>query len=226
MGCVWPSHYSSSTLAADSEFREWKLYLSPLLPHRIKWRLYHKTVTWWRQIAYRNEWMLTKDTDFWGYFKIYAKYKWSLLLNLTFGCPSLKNPILGDKCSAKGKTALVRKPAILGRRWTHNPKNRFLTANEGARAFNGEFQGSMGRGDVQSSSGDWSCSGLLSSILIVVSTIFDSGVSLFPFPWGQFVELCEMEQFMSWLQSSHCVINFSHLVGVSVFKGCGSDCYL
>ena len=149
-----------------------------------------------------------------------------LVIRLRFNCLLLKKSILRDKCWVKGKIPLLREPAILGRRWTHNPKNRFLTANEGARAFKGEFQGSMGRGDVQSSSGDWSCSGLLSSILIVVSTIFDSGVSLFPFPWGQFVELCEMEQFMSWLQSSHCVINFSHLVGVSVFKGCGSDCYL
>jgi len=67
-------------------------------------------------------------------------------LNLTFGCPSLKNPILRGKCSVKGKKALVRKLAILGRRWTHIPKNQFLTANEGARAFKGEFQGCMGEG--------------------------------------------------------------------------------
>ena len=32
------------------------------------------------------------------------------------------------------------------------------------------------------------------------------------------MELRKTEQFTSWLQSSHHVINISHLMGVSVFK--------
>ena len=44
------------------------------------------------------------------------------------------------------------------------------------------------------------------------------------------MELCKMEQLMSWLQSGHHVVNFFHLVGVSVstkqLKGYGSEYYL
>lgn len=39
-----------------------------------------------------------------------------------FDCSSFKNPILRDKCWAKGKTSLLRRPAVLGRRWTPVPK--------------------------------------------------------------------------------------------------------
>ena len=42
---------------------------------------------------------------------------------LRFTCSSLKNPIPRDKCQVKGKTALSRRMAILGRRQTHEPKN-------------------------------------------------------------------------------------------------------
>ena len=89
---------------------------------------------------------------------------------------------------------------------------------KGQELLKGSFRGVWGRGDVQSSSGNWSCSGLISSISTVWSTTFNSGVTLSPFPWGQFMELRKTEQFTSWLQSSHRVINISHLMGVSVFK--------
>ena len=54
---------------------------------------------------------------------------------LRFGCLSLKNPILRDKCWVKGKIALLRKPAILGRRWTHVPKNQVPPANQEQEVF-------------------------------------------------------------------------------------------
>ena len=57
--------------------------------------------------------------------------------------------------------------------------------------------------------------------------IFSSRVSLFPFLWGQFLNLWQL---MSWLQSSHHAANFFHLVGVSVsvrqLTRCGSEYYL
>ena len=40
--------------------------------------------------------------------------------------------------------------------------------------------------------------------------IFSSRVALFPFPWGQFLELWQLT---SWLQSGHYEVNFFHLVG-------------
>ena len=55
------------------------------------------------------------------------------------------NP-LRDKCWVKGKIALLRKPVMLGRRWTHIPKNKLPAADLGARVFRGEFQGVIGRG--------------------------------------------------------------------------------
>lgn len=76
-----------------------------------------------------------------------------------------------------------------------------------------------------------SCSGLVTINLIVLSTVnFSSTVGLFPLPWGQFSELCKVEQLMSWLQWGHHVVNFVHLAEVSVsaklLKGYGSGYYL
>ena len=76
--------------------------------------------------AYKGHWLLRVLLNLY-------KVKMIFVTELTFGYLSLKNPILRDKCSVKGKITLVRKLAILGRRWTHVPKNQFLTANEGAR---------------------------------------------------------------------------------------------
>ena len=45
-----------------------------------------------------------------------------------------------------------------------------------------------------------------SSWLFEVQLIFSSRISLFPFLWGQFLELW---QFVSWLQSGHHIVNFS-----------------
>jgi len=55
---------------------------------------------------------------------------------LRFGCLSLKNP-LRDKCWVKGKIALLRKLAILRRKWTHILKNQLFLADQDK----GEFQG-------------------------------------------------------------------------------------
>lgn len=46
-----------------------------------------------------------------------------------------KNPILRDKCWVKGKIASLRKPAILGGRWTHVPKNQLPTLQVLLRNF-------------------------------------------------------------------------------------------
>ena len=73
------------------------------------------------------------------------------------------------------------------------------------------------------SSWNWSCSGLMSIILIVLilKLIFNSTVIFFffLFPWGQFLELCKMEQFMQLLPSDHHAIGFfqfQHLWNSSV----------
>ena len=49
-----------------------------------------------------------------------------IVTKLSFGCSSLKNLIMKDKCRVKGKIALLKKPAILGRRWTHAPPPKQL----------------------------------------------------------------------------------------------------
>ena len=59
---------------------------------------------------------------------------------LRFGCSSLKNP-LRDKCWVKGKIALLRKLAILRRKWTHVLKNQLFLADQEAGDFKGELQG-------------------------------------------------------------------------------------
>ena len=67
--------------------------------------------------------------------------------------------------------------------------------------------------------------GLTSVILIVLSIACLA--RLFPFPWGQFSELWQL---MSWLRSGHNVVNFSHVVRVSVsirqLTGYGSEYYI
>lgn len=68
-----------------------------------------------------------------------------LLTNL-FGFSSLKNPILIDKCWAEEKTALLRKPAILGRRWTHVPNNQLLTPQVLLRDYKGKRERERGSG--------------------------------------------------------------------------------
>ena len=55
--------------------------------------------------------------------------------------------------------------------------------------------------------------GLISVILIVLGTVNLQFQGLFPFPWGQFLELWQL---MSWLQSGHNAVHFFYLVGVSV----------
>ena len=52
-----------------------------------------------------------------------------------------------------------------------------------------------------------------SSWLLYLQLIFSTRVSLFPFSWGQFWKLWLL---MSWLQSGPHVVNFFHLMGVSV----------
>ena len=63
-----------------------------------------------------------------------------MLLNSSFSCSLLKNPTLRDKCSVKLKTALLRKPAILGRQRTNVPKNQLPLADQGQEFLNGNFR--------------------------------------------------------------------------------------
>ena len=70
--------------------------------------------------------------------------------------------------------------------------------------------------------------GLTIIILSVLSTVdLQFQVWFVSIPWGQFSELW---QFMSWLQSGHHVVNFFHLVDVSVsakqLTGYDSEYYL
>ena len=101
---------------------------------------------------------------------------------LGFDCSSLKNPILRDKCWVEGKIALLRKPAILGRRWTHVPKNQLPIADLGTRVFKVGLTGVHRRGwgqglhaeqhrQLWQSSWKWSCHGLTSIILTVLRTV-------------------------------------------------------
>lgn len=46
----------------------------------------------------------------------------------------------------KRKDALLGKPAILGRRWTHVPKNQLPVASWWSRAPRGQFQGCIDAG--------------------------------------------------------------------------------
>ena len=102
----------------------------------------------------------------------------SICYGLRFSCSLLKNLILKDKCWVKGKIALLRKQTILGRRWTHVPKNQLPVVDQWARDFKGEFQACTGCGGLNAeqhshlwqSSWNWSFGGLISIILIVLST--------------------------------------------------------
>ena len=97
-----------------------------------------------------------------------------------------------------------------------------------ARAFYRWKEGPPGRSSTASSVSHleigpaviWSAS----PWLFQVQLGFSSRVSLFPLPWGQFSELWQL---MSWLQSGHHVVNFFHLVGVTVstrqLTGYGSE---
>lgn len=60
------------------------------------------------------------------------------------GCSSLKTPIQGDKYWVKEKIFLLRKLTILGRRWTHVPKNQLPTPQVLLR----DYIGKKGQGCV------------------------------------------------------------------------------
>ena len=64
--------------------------------------------------------------------------------DLKLESPLLKSSwfILRDKCWVKGKVALLRKSAILGRTWTHVPKNKLPSASQGGqKLLKGSFRG-------------------------------------------------------------------------------------
>ena len=100
---------------------------------------------------------------------------------LGFDYASLHNPILTDSAWVEEKISLLRKLTILGRRWTHVPKNQLPIDHQGTRVFKGEFQGCTGRGGIgvtcrttQSAPTfilNLSCGNLISIILIVL-TVF------------------------------------------------------
>ena len=157
---------------------------------------------------------------------------------LRFGCSLLKNPVLRDKWWVKGKIALLRKLAILGKRWTHVPKNQLPVVHQGTKGFKGAFQGYTGGGamcknhsQLQQSSWNWSCGGLTSIILMVLSTVnLQFQGPFIPISLKRFSELCQMEQLMSWLPSGHPAVSFYHLVVVLVSINnsgiCVRHCYL
>ena len=58
-----------------------------------------------------------------------------------------KNLILRDKTWAKGKAALLRKLAVLGRRWTQVPKNEISTLHA-CSDFIGKGATCRGRGSL------------------------------------------------------------------------------
>ena len=98
----------------------------------------------------------------------------------------------------KRKDALLRKPAILGTRRTHVPKNQLPITNQWAGAPRGQFQGCIDAGQrlhveqhsqLWQWSWTWSCDGLIGIILIVLSTVnSSSSSSCFQFQ-GQFVPI-------------------------------------
>ena len=134
--------------------------------------------------------------------KIIPEYKDFFFFNFMEVLPNsssaayhLRIQYLRDRCWRKGKIALLRKPAILGRRWTHVPKNQLPIANQWARAPRGQFQGCIdaaGRLHVEQHSQlwkwswTWSCDSLIGIILIVLSIVSSS--SSFQFQ-GQFVPI-------------------------------------
>ena len=83
----------------------------------------------------------------------------------------------------------------------------------------GEFQGCIsGRRGLHAETAEFALKLIMqwsdhSSWLSSIQLIFSSRGGLFPFLWGHFSELWYL---MSWLCSGHHVVNFFHLVGVSV----------
>ena len=65
----------------------------------------------------------------------------------------LKNPIQRDRYWVKGKIALLRKLAILGRRQTHVPGTQVLTAIKGPQFLKGGFRSSQVGGYMYNSTG-------------------------------------------------------------------------
>ena len=101
--------------------------------------------------------------------------------------------------------------------------------HSGQEVLNAGLPGCMGGGGATNSTarsdshaeiGHRCLASIIWTVLSTVSLQFQ--VSVFPFLWGQFSE--------SWLQCGHHVVNFFHLVGVSVsvrqLTGYGPEIYL
>ena len=110
-------------------------------------------------------------------------------------------------------TTPPRKPPVS--QWARSIKCRASRAHGGRGATN-----STARSDSHAEIGHWCLASIIWTVLSTVSLQFR--VSVFPFLWGQFSE--------SWLQCGHHVVNFFHLVGVSVsvrqLTGYGPENYL
>jgi len=113
----------------------------------------------------------------------------------------------------------IQEPGNLGRWQTGVPQNTSELPIR-ARAFKGKRRGFAGGGYVQSStvSSDQHpeivVQALVSIILFGVKWIFSSRVELFLFSWAQVLEVCHMEQLMSFLQPGHHAVSFFPLVAV------------
>ena len=144
-------------------------------------------------------------------------------------------PILRDRCWVKGKVALLRRSAILGRRWTHVPKNKLPSLIQGSKNFwrgvSAVYQWREGarcrKSTVNSDShleiGHWWSEQHHLHWFKSIQLIFSSRVGLFPFLWRHFLK------FLLW-ESGHHIVNLPQ-VGASVIlvlsmselKGCGSE---
>ena len=99
------------------------------------------------------------------------------LMKFSFGCSLFKNPVLRNKSWVNRNVALLRNLAILGWRWTYVSKNQLSIVNQGARAFKGKFQEFTCKGgrdqytQLKQLSWSWSCSGLVSITVIILSIV-------------------------------------------------------
>ena len=62
---------------------------------------------------------------------------------LGFDYASLHNPILTDSAWVEEKISLLRKLTILGRRWTHVPKNQLPLVHQEEEFLKGNFKGAQ-----------------------------------------------------------------------------------
>lgn len=162
----------------------------------------------------------------------------SCVTQLRLGCSPLKSQYSETSVGRKEKVALFRRLAT----WEGGlmSKNQLSTADQEAGALKGRISRVTGwrwkhlqkqHCLLWQSSWNWSCSDLISTILIL-STVHLQFQGRFCSCFLERVSqaLCKMKQLMSWLQSGHHAINCFHLAGVSVstkqLRGYDSEYYV